>query len=55
MKIIGGGNLKNDNEKINQSLKYVLGLDIIDMIIIGFENPDQIDNYIERMKNVQNV
>jgi aryl-alcohol dehydrogenase-like predicted oxidoreductase len=55
MKIIGGGNLKNDNEKINQSLKYVLGLDIIDMIIIGFENPGQIDNYIERMKNVQDV
>jgi aryl-alcohol dehydrogenase-like predicted oxidoreductase len=51
MKIIGGGNLKNDSEKINQSLKFVLGLGTVDMIIIGFENPEQIDNYIARVQN----
>jgi aryl-alcohol dehydrogenase-like predicted oxidoreductase len=52
MKLIGGGRLKNDSEKIDTSLKYVLGLGTVDMIIIGFEMPEQIDNYISRIKNV---
>jgi predicted aldo/keto reductase-like oxidoreductase len=51
MKLIGGGRLKNDPEKIEASLKFVLGLGTVDMIIIGFEKPEQIDNYIERIKN----
>ena len=55
MKLIGGGSLKNDSEKINQSLKYVLGLGTVNMIIVGFENPEQIDNYTERIKNLQMV
>jgi aryl-alcohol dehydrogenase-like predicted oxidoreductase len=50
MKLIGGGNFRNDPEKIDQSLKYVLGLGTIDMIIIGFEKPEQIDNYISRVE-----
>jgi len=49
MKIIGGGNFRNDSEKIDQSLKFVLGLGTVDMIIIGFEKPEQIDNYTERI------
>ncbi len=49
MKLIGGGNLKNDPEKIDRSLKFVLGLGTVDMIIIGFETPEQIDNYTERI------
>jgi aryl-alcohol dehydrogenase-like predicted oxidoreductase len=53
MKLIGGGKLKNEPEKINESLKFVLGLGTVDMIIIGFELPEQIDNYIERIKRVQ--
>jgi aryl-alcohol dehydrogenase-like predicted oxidoreductase len=52
MKLIGGGKLKNDPEKIDTSLKYVLGLGTVDMIIIGFEQPEQINNYIGRIKNV---
>ncbi len=52
MKIVGGGNFNNDSEKIDQSLKYVLGLGTVDMIIVGFENPEQIDNYIGRIKNL---
>lgn len=50
MKLIGNGNFRNDSEKINQSLKYVLGLGIVDMIIVGFEHPDQINNYTARME-----
>jgi aryl-alcohol dehydrogenase-like predicted oxidoreductase len=52
MKLIGGGRLKNDSEKIDTSLKYVLGLGTVDMIIIGFELPEQIYNYIGRIKDV---
>ncbi|MGD0754001.1 MAG: aldo/keto reductase [Bacteroidales bacterium] len=53
MKLIGNGNFRNDSEKIDVSLKYVLGLGTVDMIIVGFELPEQIDNYIGRIKNVR--
>ncbi len=49
MKLIGNGNFRNDSEKIDTSLKYVLGLGTVDMIIVGFELPEQIDNYIGRV------
>jgi predicted aldo/keto reductase-like oxidoreductase len=52
MKLIGNGNFKNDSEKIDASLKYVLGLGTVDMIIVGFELPEQIDNYIGRVRKV---
>ena len=45
--------IKNDSEKIDASLKFVLGLGTVDMIIVGFELPEQIDNYIGRIKNVR--
>jgi predicted aldo/keto reductase-like oxidoreductase len=51
MKLIGNGKFRNDPEKIDASLKYVLGLGTIDMIIVGFELPEQIDNYIGRVEN----
>ena len=51
MKLIGNGNFKNDSEKIDASLRYVLGLGTVNMIIVGFELPEQIDNYIGRVKN----
>ncbi len=53
MKLIGGGKLKDDPQKIEESLKFVLGLGTVDMIIIGFEKPEQIDNYIERIRKIQ--
>ena len=53
MKLIGGGKLKDDPEKIEESLRFVLGLGTVDMIIIGFEKPEQIDNYIERIRNIR--
>jgi aryl-alcohol dehydrogenase-like predicted oxidoreductase len=51
MKLIGNGNFRNDTDKIDESLKYVLGLGTVDMIIVGFELPEQIDNYAGRVKN----
>ena len=38
-------------EKIEKSLKYVLSLGSVDMMIVGFEQPDQIDNYAGRVQN----
>ena len=52
MKLIGNGNFRDNSEKIDASLKYVLGLGTVDMIIVGFERPEQIDNYLGRMKRV---
>jgi len=53
MKLIGGGRLKDDPARIDESLKFVLGLGTVDMIIIGFEKPEQIDDYITRIRGVQ--
>jgi aryl-alcohol dehydrogenase-like predicted oxidoreductase len=50
MKLIGNGSFRNDSDKINQSLKYVLGLGVVDMIIVGFEHPEQINNYTARIE-----
>jgi predicted aldo/keto reductase-like oxidoreductase len=52
MKLIGNGNFRNDSEKIDASLKYVLDLGTVDLITVGFENPDQIDNYMSRIRSV---
>lgn len=54
MKLIGNGSFRNDSEKIDSSLKYVLGLGSVDMIIIGFEEPGQIDDYIKRIDKATN-
>ena len=52
MKLIGNGAYRDDSAKIDQAIKYVLGLGTVDMIIVGFEFPPQIDNYVSRMRNV---
>uniref|UniRef100_UPI0032166C5E aldo/keto reductase n=1 Tax=uncultured Draconibacterium sp. TaxID=1573823 RepID=UPI0032166C5E len=51
MKLVGNGKLRNDSEKIDNSLRFVLGLGCVDMMIIGFEEKQQIDNYVSRVKN----
>jgi predicted aldo/keto reductase-like oxidoreductase len=53
MKLTGAGKFKNDNEKIDESLKFVIGLSTVDMIIVGFEQSDQIDRYLARVQSVQ--
>lgn len=50
MKLVGNGKLRDDSKKIDNSLRFVLGLGSVDMMIIGFENKDQIDNYTMRVK-----
>lgn len=50
MKLIGNGDYSNDSEKIDNTLRFVLGLGTVDMIIVGFENTKQIDNYLGRVE-----
>jgi predicted aldo/keto reductase-like oxidoreductase len=56
MKLIGNGDFGNDSEKINNTLRFVLGLKTVDMMIIGFEQTEQIDNYLARVeKTLENL
>jgi aryl-alcohol dehydrogenase-like predicted oxidoreductase len=50
MKLVGNGDLRDESEKIDQSLRFVLGLGSVDMMIVGFESEAQIDNYLDRME-----
>jgi len=50
MKLVGDGKLRDESEKIDQALRFVLGLGSVDMMIVGFETEVQIDNYLDRMK-----
>ena len=50
MKLVGNGKLRDDSEKMDHSLRFVLGLGSVDMMIVGFEEDAQIDNYIERTR-----
>ena len=51
MKLIGNGTFNNDSAKIDASLRYVLGLGSVDVITVGFEKPEQIDNYMSRIRS----
>lgn len=50
MKLVGDGKLRDDSEKIDHSLRFVLGLGSVDMMIIGFEKTSEIDNYLARVE-----
>lgn len=51
MKLIGNGNFRNDPDKIEKSLHYVLKSGAVDMMIVGFEEEWQIDDYAKRVEN----
>jgi len=54
MKLVGNGKLRDDSEKIDNALRFVLGLGSVDMMIVGFETTGQIDNYLNRMEKALN-
>jgi len=49
MKLVGGGKYFEDGDKIDNALRFVLELGSVDMIIVGFQEKAQIDNYTGRM------
>jgi aryl-alcohol dehydrogenase-like predicted oxidoreductase len=55
MKIIGEGKFRNEPEKIDESAKFVLGLGCVDLLNIGFEKTEEIDDFAARVKKVQRV
>ena len=55
MKVIGDGKYSNDSEKIDNTLRFILGLGTVNMMIVGFENIKQIDNYLGRVEKALGV
>lgn len=51
MKLVGNGDYRTDSKKIDNAIRFVLGLKSVDMMIIGFETNEQIDNYVARVEN----
>src|SRR5208282_3026338 len=52
MKIIGEGRLRDDAEKRDESARFVLGLDCVDVLNIGFEKVEEIDDFAGRVRKV---
>jgi len=52
MKIIGEGRLRNDDEKKDHSARFVLGLGCVDVLNIGFEKTEEIDDFATRVRKV---
>lgn len=44
MKIVGAGRLRRNEERRQESVKFVLGLGCVHILNVGFESVDQIDN-----------
>jgi aryl-alcohol dehydrogenase-like predicted oxidoreductase len=52
MKIIGEGRLRNDEERRDESVRYVLGLGCVDILNVGFEKLEEIDDFATRVRKV---
>jgi aryl-alcohol dehydrogenase-like predicted oxidoreductase len=52
MKIIGEGRLRHDDEKRDASARFVLGLGCVDVLNIGFEKLEEIDDFAARVRKV---
>lgn len=50
MKILGEGRI-NTPERIDDSLRFVLGLGTVNSFVIGFESPSQIDDILKRTED----
>lgn len=55
MKLIGNGTFKNEPEKIDNSIKYVMGLGAVDTLAVGFEQPGEIDNFATRLEHALKI
>ncbi len=55
MKIIGEGRLRNDPEKRAESARYVLGLGAVDILNVGFEKVEEIDDFAGCVSKVQRL
>jgi aryl-alcohol dehydrogenase-like predicted oxidoreductase len=53
MKLVGEGRLRNDEEKRSESIKYVLGLGCVDILNVGFEKLEEVDDFAGKVKKVR--
>jgi len=49
MKLIGEGLYRNAPEKIDATLKFVLGLNKVDVLLVGFDRPEQVGDFGKRV------
>jgi aryl-alcohol dehydrogenase-like predicted oxidoreductase len=52
MKIFGEGRFRNSDEQRDSSIKYVLGLGAVDILNVGFEKAEEIDDFATRVRKV---
>jgi len=50
MKIMGEGRFRNDEEKKNKSIDFVLHLDCVDVMTVGFESIAEMDDFAARVR-----
>jgi aryl-alcohol dehydrogenase-like predicted oxidoreductase len=53
MKIVGEGRLRNEPEKRDESLRYVLGLGYVDVLNVGCESIAEVDDMAARIRKVE--
>ncbi|MBN1126888.1 MAG: aldo/keto reductase [Sedimentisphaerales bacterium] len=49
MKLIGEGEFRNDDEKKDKSIQFVMDLGKVDILNVGFEKPEEIDDFAKRL------
>ncbi len=52
MKLIGEGRLRNDDARRDESVKFVLGLGCVDVLNVGFEKLEEVDDFAARVRKV---
>lgn len=53
MKLIGEGEFRNSEEKRDHSVQYVLGLGCVDILNVGFEKTEEIDDFAGRVRKAK--
>ena len=52
MKLIGEGRLRNDDARRDESVKFVLNLGCVDVLNVGFEKIEEVDDFAARVRKV---
>ena len=52
MKIMGEGRLRDDEAKRDASARFVLGLGCVDVLNVGFESVEEVDDFAARVRKV---
>jgi len=52
MKLVGEGRLRNDPDKRDESIRFVLGLGCVDAMTVGCETIEEVDDFTQRVRKV---